>query len=262
MKHIVLAWELGGGNGHLDRLKALAARLLSYGYRVSFITCNLNRTLRCFSDLPVSCFQAPRLQTPARFLEQTPAYIHILHNSGYGDIESCNQFIPAWYALISCLKPDMLIADHAPTALLVTREMGICRINYGDGFTCPRPSAPLPFLSRSVTRVQIIEDEKQVLENCNEVLSCMGLQPLDYLGELYEVDETFLLTIPELDHLGKRHQVHYCGGLPAKRRGVNPVWPAHRGGFKLFVYLQQFDEAFYSTEPVGKSTCRSSYLYR
>ncbi|MCL6270424.1 hypothetical protein M3P05_10880 [Sansalvadorimonas sp. 2012CJ34-2] len=242
MKHILLAWELGGGFGHLDRMKTLAACLLNDGYQVTVATCDLIRTQNYFSSLPVHCIQSPLCNISFPHLAQTPAYVHILYNAGYGDSGTLQFLISGWKQLFNDIHPDILIADHAPTALLVARDFNIPRINFGDGFTCPPPSKPLPFLSQTADREQVGVDEELVLQYCNRALYQEGLSPLSFLGELYQVDETFLLTVPELDHLGKRYQVHYCGGLPAEKKGCMPIWPVAYGRPRVFVYLQQFDE--------------------
>ncbi len=242
MKRIVLAWELGGGLGHLYRLKTLARKILQCGHQVILISRDQNSAQTVFADIPVPCLAAPPSPSLTAPLDQTPAYVHVLFNSGYGDQEILSRKVSNWYQLLRRLEPDLLIADHAPTALMVSRNLLIPRINFGDGFTCPPPSRPLPVLLNSIPLKQVLDDEQVILNHCNRALDSLGLTSLTALGDIFQVDETFLLTIPELDHLGVRPQVHYCGPLSPETSGTLPLWPSTDQVNRVFVYLKEFDK--------------------
>ncbi|WP_198516983.1 hypothetical protein, partial [Sinorhizobium meliloti] len=128
-----------------------------------------------------------------------------------------NRLVANWYQVLCELQPDMIITDHAPTALMVSRDMGIPRINFGDGFTCPAPEYPLSQLHESLSTDAIKSDERYVVEYCNKALAIQGISPISQLADIYQVNETFLMTLAELDHLGKRPQVFY-GGIPESER--------------------------------------------
>ena len=242
MAHIALAWELGGGFGHLHRLRVLAEGLVEAGHRVTLISRYLEQAAKLFSGLPVECVQAPFLPyTIPNACHQTPAYAHILHNAGYGHPPSLDKLLRQWYRLLSGLSPDIVIADHAPSALLVSRSLKVVRISFGDGFTCPPPSAPLPLFSDNLPLLQLLEEERQLVDNCNTVLAAIGLEGIGSLGDIYQVDETLLLTYPELDHFGVRPQVHYYGPLIKPSAGVVPRWP-EMGGCRVFAYLKNNEE--------------------
>ncbi len=257
MAHIVLAWELGGGLGHLKRLQALAKELLAAGHQLTLVSRDIENTRRIFAEWPVALIPSPlHPDTFPEALEQTPAYAHILFNIGYGRPDILNEMVVRWHRLLESLAPDMLIADHAPTALMVSRDMAIPRINYGDGFTCPPPSDPLPLLyptgaEAGFDREDICLDdartsEQQMLEHCNQALALCNCSAMEKLGDIYRVDETFLMTVPALDHLGSRTQVSYSGLLPADDTGLVPHWPRgsdHRNHSRLriFVYLKMQD---------------------
>ena len=226
-----------GGYGHLSRLKPLALRLLDTGHRVTLVARLPELTQSCFADIPVDIFKAPFYGKPIpNSLAQTPAYVHVLFNVGYGHQAILNRLVKDWSELLHWLSPDMIIADHAPTALMVSRDMGIPRINYGDGFTCPAPAYPLPALHTSVSIDEICADEAVVLGYCNNALMAQGLSPMETLGDLYRVDEILLMTLPALDHLGFREQMHYSGLCLIDEDGVEPDWPDGTGA-RLFAYL-------------------------
>lgn len=246
MAHIVLAWELGGGFGHLTRLKALARELLTDKHRVTLVARHLGSACTVFAPLAEKSSNLNFVQAPfynghlPNSLEQTPAYVHVLFNVGYGHPEILPRLVANWYRTLCELEPDMLIADHSPTALMTSRDMGIPRINFGDGFTCPPPSNPLPQLHSSFLQESTLADEAKVLKYCNQALAVQGISPMGELADIYRVNETFLTTLAELDHLGERAQVHYSGALWGEVKQsdtLQPVWPDVYGP-KIFAYLK------------------------
>ena len=246
MAHIVLAWELGGGFGHLTRLKALTRELLAAQHQVTLIARHLEPARAVFASLIERFGDLNFVQAPfynghlPNSLEQTPAYVHVLFNVGYGHPEILNRLVANWYRTLCGLEPDMLIADHSPTALMTSRDMGIPRINFGDGFTCPPPSEPLPQLHNAFPLTTTLADEAKVLGSCNQALAVQGISPMNALADIYRVNETFLMTLAELDHLGARSQIHYSGVLSEEVESSHtfqPIWPAVYGP-KIFVYLK------------------------
>jgi hypothetical protein len=72
------------------------------------------------------------------------SYTEILFFYGYLDASRLTAMISAWISLISLIEPDIIIADHAPTALIAARVLGIPRTTMGPGFFLPPDTAPLP----------------------------------------------------------------------------------------------------------------------
>jgi UDP:flavonoid glycosyltransferase YjiC (YdhE family) len=69
------------------------------------------------------------------------------------------------------------------------------------------------------------------------VLTKLGEQPLSALHELFDADEDFLCTFPELDHYPARKGGQYCGPVfHAESSGV-PAWPEH-GTRRICVYIR------------------------
>ena len=238
MAHIVLAWELGGGYGHLNRLRALAQGLLASGHNLTLAVRYPDAARKVFTGMDVVIVQAPFYSRALpNALEQTPAYVHVLFNVGYGHQDILNRLVAGWFFLLSRLKPDMIIADHSPTALMVSRDMNIPRINFGDGFTCPAPVSPLPVLHSAITTAEVQADECTVLDYCNQALAAQGVSPMNCLADIYKVNETFLITLPTLDHLGYKAQMHYSGVIELQNKGVKPCWPQHQSP-KIFAYLK------------------------
>ena len=162
---------------------------------------------------------------------------------GWGESRELSILACAWRNQIEDIRPDAMICDHAPTALLASRglDFPLRRIVLGSGFCCPPDTSPLPMFAtdEAPDMDTVREDEQLVLRRANHVLAQWGRAPLQRLGQLYgEVDETFLTTFEELEQYPGRTGARYWG--PVMGTGGNvPAWPDAKGP-KVFAYLKRF----------------------
>ena len=243
MATLLLTWELGGGLGHLMRLLPLARGLHEQGHCVVAVLRDLSRAHKAFGGLDVVCLQAPiktRAGTP-RF-DPPRTFAHILWNSGFGESDELLAMTAAWKSLYDYVRPDLIVFDHSPTALLAARGFAAKKAVIGTGFCCPPDVSPMPdlrpWLSEDSRRLG--DDENRVLDNVNRVLASRGQSPLEQLAQLYrEVDESFLTTFKEFDtYYGHRSAVHYWGAWPGPG-GKEPTWPGGQGK-RVFAYVKPF----------------------
>jgi hypothetical protein len=221
MATIFLTWELGGGMGHLVNLAPLARGLRRAGHRVVAALRDLSRAERMFGGLGLVYFQAPVKTRPTPDLIQPQRSLpHILHNSGFGDPLELKALAEAWRNLFLSVRPDLVVFDHSPTALLAARGIPARRVLIGTGFFCPADEYPLPdlrpWLPPEPERLR--QDENRVLSHANGVLTAWSQPPLERLSQLYrEVDENFLTSFPELEHdAGRvRQAASHAANLPA-----------------------------------------------
>jgi len=244
MATILLTWELGAGIGHLMRLRPIGQELVRRGHRVVAAVRDLSRVGEIFAGTGIACLPAPLIprQGPNRF-EPTLGYAHILGNTGFADEGKLAALFAAWNTIFDCVRPDLVVADHSPTALLALWGRPIRRVNIGHGFFCPPDTYPLPIWSRpvnaAVTSSQVEEVERELTGNVNRLLTAQRRPKVQRLSQLFnEIDEIFLATYRELDHFGPRPKMRYWGHWPFGP-GVEPVWPAGKGP-KIFVYLKPF----------------------
>jgi hypothetical protein len=139
------------------------------------------------------------------------------------------------------VKPDLLIVDHGPTALLAAQGMGIRTVLLGNGFYVPPPVDPMPSMQPwlRVPETRLRASENKALETANAVLDGLGIEPLKSIPQLFDVKENFLCTFAELDpYRDGRDQAQYWGPINIGEWGAKPPWPSGEGK-KVFAYLSK-----------------------
>lgn len=232
---IAIAWELGHGSGHIARLLSIARALKDQGAVLSFIC-------RASGDLsPESAAIFDKVvAAPISFAEAQPGKIlslaQIVAASAFSSAEHAFALVRAWSDTFSLLRPDLLICDHSPTALLAAHVNKIAAARVGTAFTTPvgqgldnlRPWQRLSLEEKSVADASVDKIIGSVLGRYGfDQDLCFADLTLKYKG--------FLTTWPYTDHLGPRSGVPYFGPLStlSDTRKVDYVG----SGKKVLVYL-------------------------
>ena len=240
IKTVLLAWELGGGLGHLVQLRPLAQGLAQRGYRVVAALRDRSQAENIFGAGTASVLRAPiKVLTPASYARLPMTFAHVLQDNGFGGDAEAGELAGAWRALYQKVRPDLIVFDHAPMALLGARGLAVRRVTIGSGFCVPPDQSPLPNLRswKAADPELLFQDEQNVLATANRVLGGWGLPALSRITQLYsEVDETLLVTFQELDHYQERTGARYFGPL-IEAGGAVPQWPGG-GGARIYAYLK------------------------
>lgn len=238
MARILFAIELGGELGHVRACGGLANALGMRGHRIAFALSDLHSPEAIPAKVPYEVFRVPFGRTISN-LVRPASYAEVLAGSGYRSAATLAPLAQAWRAHFEQSKPDAVVADYAPTAMLAARALGIKCINYGMGFTVPPRLTPLPSFrfDEAVDPERIRRADSQALEAVNGVLRMWDAAPLERLAQLFECDEEFLCTFPELDHYGNRPPSGYWGPRFETTSGVRHAWPA-AGGKRIFLYIK------------------------
>lgn len=233
MSTIVFAWELGGDYGHITRLLPLALRLREQGHRPVFVIRELIHAEALLQAHGIEALQAPMWTGRMTQLPSPLSYPELLMAFGFLHAAGLTALCRAWRHLLTLLNADLLILDHAPTALLASRGLGLPRLHLGDGFTLPPAPSPLPafawWQSSSEAGLQRrMASEQQVLAQVNQVLASFGEPQLRQLGELFEVEAQALCSFPELDPYPadlRPPGSPWLGPLFMDQLGQPPQWP-------------------------------------
>lgn len=254
MASFMIAWELGGGLGHLDPCCRLARALQQRGHRVELVVKDLSLTGRLLGDAVdapgLRMWQAPVWLPSLAGLPDPVNHAELLFRAGYLDGPRLAGLARAWRSLLATSTPQVLVADHAPTALLAAHGLPLRKAVFGMAFALPPPCRPLPaFRDWEAASPQRLEAaEQRALTSCNHVLTEFGVPPLNALHELYDVDEQLLTGWPELDphhafragpgarHWGVIGEPVSGNGAPVGAGG--DAWPAGAGP-RIVGYLQR-----------------------
>jgi hypothetical protein len=242
MAMILFTWELGLSMGHIGTLRPLAEGLSRRGHRVIAALKDVTKAPHLSEGGKVPCLQAPVRLNAVRSPFQLPStFAHILHNAGFGNVGELRPLVDAWRALFDLVRPDLMLVEHSPTALLASLERNSRRVGIGTGFTLPPDLSPLPdwrpHLKNDPARLE--REEHVVRLVMNELLAGWGVAPLSRVTDLYgRLDERLLNTFAELDHFGPRAGETYWGTGPSGM-GEPIEWPDCRGP-KVFAYLKPF----------------------
>ncbi|HWY23266.1 MAG TPA: hypothetical protein VNX47_00005, partial [Nevskia sp.] len=145
MSRILLAWELGGGYGHLASLRIAARQLRAAGHDCLFAVRMLENAAEFLEPELGPLLQAPvRLGDGRNPVALQLSYASLLHNTGFDDPLGLSARIAAWRELMRTWKVDRLVVDHSPIALIAARSLDLPAAAIGTGFDLPPQVAPFP----------------------------------------------------------------------------------------------------------------------
>lgn len=241
MANLLYTWELGGELGHISQALSLALAARARGHELILALRDVSRAESVLEGHGVTYLQAPVWLPHVEGIPRPPVnYTEMLFQIGYLDTNGLLGIIKAWRALYTLTKPALVIADHAPTALLAALSMGIPRTMRSTGFFSPPRTSPFPSMRPwlNIPHQRLADGEHAVLQKINQALSKLGTAPLQRIADLFPApEEEFMLSFAELDHYSSRENTEYLGTTLSIASGVTPVWP-DGSGKKLFAYLK------------------------
>lgn len=250
MAHILYAWELGSGLGHIDRMLMAARLLRARGHTVQPVLRDLSRAhLRLGSEGFVS-LQAP-VWLPQ--LANPPAlgnYAAVLAAAGWLDPTGLAGLLTAWRRLIGLVQPDWLVCDHAPTAMLAARGLGLRVHAVGNSFELPplgpadAPQFPPMAFWDPAQHAKCAGQEALLRNSANQALGLVGDAPLPRLTALFDGVTRVIASLPELAHYdGYDARTVFIGPSFIGDSGLAPVWPDGDGP-RVFAYLAPTHDEF------------------
>jgi UDP:flavonoid glycosyltransferase YjiC (YdhE family) len=234
VKTVVLAWELGGGMGHVMMLARLAARLRQPDLRLVAVI-KAPEAAAVLAARGIEVLAAPRWPSAAIPPEQiagtsSATMGDILATAGLADAEGLRQLLRAWDEILLRLKPDLVVANLAPAAAIVARGR-FPLMQVGDGFTLPPDGVtrfpPLHTMSDP-------HDEAVPLAVLNGVLRSRGEPPFDYLPRIFAGEARMVFTFPLLDPYAAQRSEPLHGPLA----DTSPVASDPDSG-AIFAYLSR-----------------------
>jgi UDP:flavonoid glycosyltransferase YjiC (YdhE family) len=177
-------------------------------------------------------------------------YANVLVSAGWLDPAGLASLILAWRQAIAEARPDVVVCDHAPTALLALRarpELPVWAV--GSSFELPPLGASFPTMSDAPQdEPRAAAYDAVVLPEVNRALALLGEAPLGRLPDLFSGARIALVGLPELAHYTRAYgaDVMWSGPLYEGDKGVEPNWPSGPGA-RIFAYLEPGHPAFEAT---------------
>lgn len=171
-------------------------------------------------------------------------FAEVLYNTCFHRREQIRARCASWEALFAHLCPDVIVCDHAPSALLAAQTTDARIIPLGTGYELPdcvdhfpdwRPELKTP-------PDDLLGVETSILNDMNAYLQARHRRPLEKISDIYHRTHGQLLaTTPELDCYAPRlTNPRYFGLWPAEG-GLTPEW-ANCGGRRVLAYLKPFSD--------------------
>lgn len=263
---ILFAWELGDNFGHAAKIAEVVAAIgdsadidVAVKYPAAF------RAIA--PDAPVRLLPAPAGQPPtqAEEPERGVSYSDNLRFVGWRNADALAALIESWANLIDMTRPDALVCQATPTALLAARGSGLPTAMLGSGYDAPPRAEPMPTLYHWQADAAALrlarEREARTVATANLALAKMKRPPLRAFKDLLQTDRYLLATFPEIDCYRPRATFEpdhppYLGQLFTESAGVDVAWRAGAER-RLIAYLRpgfrQTDAALAAFARLGPS---------
>lgn len=239
--NILFAWELGHNLGHILRQLQIARALRARGHAIMFAVAGATSAVAALlSAAEFDWVAAPARRLAIRNAARAPAsYADTLAAHGFVVPAYLDWMVGEWHQLFLQHRADVVLLDHAPTALLAARIAGVGCMAIGTGFELPPASSPFPLFrpGRQVGTEALLATESVILENANAASRQRGGPAFASLQQCLSASASLLLTFAEFDHYPQRVGGNYLGSLFSMDAGLAAHWPEVPGK-KIFVYLQ------------------------
>lgn len=243
MSRILCAWELGGGTGHLHILSPVGQALQARGHEVTYVLRDLVTASRFAAFTNARLLQAPLHNRISR-LPPSINFAEILNRVGYLDVDALTALIEAWRGLLRLVGPDLVLAEHSPTALIAARLEGLPIAAIGSGFSVPPRLSPMPSMQPwlDIPADVLAKSEDAVLQRINTAIVRQGGVRYQQLSDIFQMDDNFFCVLPEFDHYdrtseGLAEPTEYFGPLDLPISGGDVPWPSGDGD-RVFVYYR------------------------
>ncbi len=257
---VLLATEASEGLGHVAPWRGLLETLIAHGHVVTMACPQAALAQSLLGDTGAKVLQAwwPSMHASA-ILESSYCWEDLLWSLGYGSSKAVAACTKYWASLFDSEKPDVILADYAPLAMVIAKARGIPVIEAGGGFCVPpaRAGQPswLPHIrqlnpSLKPSREWIARAEHRgrcIAQAFNLILpSEAGLPEFNAIYRSASV--RCVTSSQELDHYASwrlADDVEYLGALKLSSLGVDPDasapdWArAATKGLKLLCYLKE-----------------------
>lgn len=199
MAKVLLGWELGANRGHVQPLVELGSALEARGDTVIYAVQQVDALVGVVPRSSI-VLQAPLWPRLLKTVTQPPAPTtatmgDILARIGLTQPGTLSSMVSGWDALMSLVKPDLVIGDFAP-ALACAARGRVPMIGIGSSF-CQPPASMSEFPNFFGDAVS--GDQTEMLSVVNEELAIAGCLEIGTLPHVFSADKFIVNGFAELD---------------------------------------------------------------
>jgi UDP:flavonoid glycosyltransferase YjiC (YdhE family) len=238
MARVLIAWELGEGFGHLARCLRLAHGLVARGHGVTLALKDVRLPAGKAPASGITVLPAPLTPQAGAGTNPPVNYADVLRVSGFADARDVAARLNAWQGVFSLAGPDVLVADHAPTALLAARLAEIPCLSIGNGFAIPPAVSPWPSIRPwDAVADQVLTTAETRLDHVLDAAQkALGHTKTVRVRDLFGAHD-ILDTFAELDHYGARPDGRYVGPIVSVPQALRVAWQSKEGS-RVLAYLR------------------------
>ena len=105
---------------------------------------DLTQAEQVLAGLGVDYLQAPlRERGDPDPIPLPRTFAQLLFNTGFGRLDRLRPLASAWRSLLELVRPELIVFDHSPTAMLAARGLPAKKALIGTGFFCPPDEYPM-----------------------------------------------------------------------------------------------------------------------
>jgi UDP:flavonoid glycosyltransferase YjiC (YdhE family) len=210
MRKIFVAWEFGGGRGHLTAVCALAQLLVGRGAAVVLAVpdpaaARAELARRGAETDRIRCVQGLRWRA-RRDLGRDPRDMPTLTLAdamalfGWDEAERIGPRAKFWWDLVAAEAPDVVVGDFAPTLRLASAGV-VPMAMVGTGYAIPPFGRVLPPLRpwQSDVPAYSRRSEGAIMAAANRVRRALSLGAVDHVADLFHGDVSLPCTAPQFD---------------------------------------------------------------
>ena len=244
MRKILFCWELGEDYGYLGKILALTQEFADDPCIFYVASKDLSASSKIDWPANVRFVQAPIWLRSNPLALKASSFAEILLYKGYDSYRHLKMLTDAWVAIFDFVSPDIILFDHAPTALLAASGLTTPKIIISNPYLTPAPGTstisliPLPHFDGT----KAAEIHQWVINIINQIRQDYRATPITAIGDLFIADATFLSGFSETDYFNAyRSDAIYCGSALTVPIGTqDPIWTPGLSQ-KYFAYLKHRD---------------------
>jgi len=236
---ILLATERGANLGHLGRDLALARAFIRSSHHVVLAVPDLKAARGFLAGEEIELIQAPALRCSTAPRPASLSFADMLLNLGFSDGAALAATVEAWLKVFESVRPDLIVYNNAPVALIAARIAKLPVQLIGSAFEIPPEGTTLPTFrpALKVTGEHLDGIEATLVERINKQFERHAVPVVQRVADLYPAASVCLTTLLELDPFGPRRDVAYVGPVFAQPPQHRVEWGTI-GGPRVFVYVR------------------------